>query len=147
VHGCNSPKELDLILNEFSICSRYADALSCVKSENGTAAIVTLDAEQPAEIGFSWPTSRDTLNHDTISYVGSRDTHEIVDLYLASYLLSMMSRYYPDIWVAFIESQCRGAKLAERTMEIFIKKFPMLVLSMLGSEPVVVSTHRETWLE
>ena len=87
------------------------------------------------------------MNHDTISYADILPTHEIIDLYLVAYQLSMLSRYFPDIWVRCIESQCRAAKLIERATEIIAKKFAVLTLSMLRGEETVISTHREPWKE
>jgi YaaC-like Protein len=145
VHGCRTPQERDALLEEFAVTPRFAESLSAIGTENTSSAIVSLQFKMPDVISFKWPTSRETLNHDTISYAKDPETHEIVDLYLVAYQLSMLSRYHPDIWVSCIESQCRGAKLIERAVEIISKKLPILALSMLGSEEVVISTHREPW--
>lgn len=145
VHGCRSESELELLLEEFSVSSRFADALTFDGPENAKSGIVSLRFKEPEEIGFSWPNSRDTMNHDSISYAGMPETHEIVDLYLIAYQLSMLSRYFPDIWVRCIESQCRAAKLVERASGIITRKFPILTLSMLNGEETVISTHREPW--
>jgi hypothetical protein len=85
------------------------------------------------------------MNHDTISYATSPGAHELTDLYLVAFQLSMLARYYPDIWVSCIESQGRCSKLIERSVDLIIKKLPILALSLLGPEEVVISTHREHW--
>ena len=58
----------------------------------------------------------------------------------------MLSRYFPDIWIACIESQCKAAKLIERAVDIVIKKLPILALSFISFEDVVISTHKEPWI-
>ena len=145
IHGCRTPQERDALLERFTVVPRFSEALSCIGTEDTSAAIVSLTFKHPEEIGFGWPNSRETLNHDTIAYASHADTHEIVDLYLLAYQLSMLSRYYPDIWVSCIESRCRGAKLIERVVDIIVKKLPILALSMISSEEVVISTHRAPW--
>jgi hypothetical protein len=132
-------------LEEFSVTPRFADALKFDGPDNGRSGIVSIQFKEGEEIGFRWPNSRDTMNHDSISYAGMPETHEIVDLYLVAYQLSMLSRYFPDIWVRCIESQCRAAKLIERATGIIARKLPILTLSMLSGEETVVSTHREPW--
>ena len=57
----------------------------------------------------------------------------------------MLSRYYPDIWVSAVESRCIAAKLLERAVDIAIKKFPILTLSIISGEETIISTHREPW--
>lgn len=145
LHDCRFPQDRDALFERFAVTPRFSDGLTCFGTENTNAAIVKLTYPQREAISFTWPTSRETLNHDTISYADAPETHEIVDLYLIAYQLSILSRYYPDIWVSCIESQCRGAKLVERAVETIVKKLPILALSMLSSEDVVISTHREPW--
>ena len=114
--------------------------------EDALGGIVVLDcAMEDQEITFEWPNCRETMSHDTIFYAEDYDTLEIADGFLASYQLSMLSRYFPDLWVACLESQCKAAKLIERAVDILLKKFPILALSLLVPEGVVVSTHREPW--
>lgn len=145
LHGCRTLKDLGALLERFSVSAAHANALDAIIEEGRRTAIVTLKFQQPTEIGLTWPTARETLNHDTISYAAEIDTHEVVDLYLVAYQLSMLARYYPDIWIACIESRCRGAKLIEKAAELVVKKLPILMLSMISPEDVVISTHREPW--
>lgn len=145
IHGCGSAAELESLLEEFAVSPRLAEALNFQGPENPTSGIVSLRFESISDVGIRWPNSRDTMNHDTISYAGLSETHEIIDLYLVAYQLSMLSRYFPDIWVGCIESQCRAAKLIERATDIITKKLPILALSMLRNEETVISTHREPW--
>ena len=145
VHGCQTLNDLEALLSRFSVNASHAGSLDGIVDEGRNAAIVTLQFKQPTEIGVTWPTARETLNHDTISYAAKRETYEVIDLYLVAYQLSMLSRYYPDIWIACIESRCRGAKLIEKAVDLVVKKLPILMLSLVSPEDVVISTHREPW--
>jgi hypothetical protein len=145
LHGCRTLSDLEALLSRFSVNALHASSLDGITDESRNAAIVSLWFKLPTEIGFKWPTSRETLNHDTISYATERESHEVVDLYLVAYQLSMLSRYYPDIWIACIESRCRGAKLIERAVDLVVKKLPILMLSLVSPEDVVISSHREPW--
>lgn len=147
LHNCRTLAERDALLDHFRVPPRFSDVMTCIEAERGNAAIVSFSYLETRDSDFhlSWPTSRETLNHDSISYADSPDTHELIEIYLVAYQLSMLSRYYPDLWVSCIDSHSRGAKLIERAVELIIKKLPLLALSMLGGEDVVISTHREPW--
>ena len=147
IHECKTENELEKILEKFVVCARLSDALDFQGSENARSGIVKLQFKPLQDYAFSWPNSRNTMNHDTISYADMPETHEITDLYLVAYQLSMLSRYFPDIWVGCIESQCRAAKLIERATDVIIKKLPILTLSILCNQEIVISTHREPWKE
>lgn len=147
IHGCRTADERDVLLEEFKIVAAFAESISCHGTENTTGGIVRVSFSTTDSIGFRWPISRETMNHNTYSYVGAPEAHEITDLYQVAYQLSMLSRYFPDIWVACIESQCRAAKLIERAVDIIVKKLPILALSMISYEDVVISTHREPWFD
>lgn len=145
IHGCSSDQALESLLAEFRLPPRFIDSVNFDGPAGAKSGIVRIRFNSPSEFGFHWPNSRDTLNHDTISYAEMVEMHEIVDLYLVSYQLSMLSRYFPDVWVKCIESQCRAAKLIDRATEVIIKKLPILVLSFLSGEETIISTHREPW--
>lgn len=145
LHGCRSESELASLLEEFRIIPRFADNIKFNGPEHATSGIVSVQYKTGEGVEFHWPSIRDTMNHDSISYAGMPDTHEIVDLYLVAYQLSMLSRYFPDIWVSCIESNCRAAKLIERATGIITRKLPILALSILSGEDTVISTHREPW--
>lgn len=145
LHGCRSAAEREDLLEKFAITPRFADAYSLEGLETSNSAIITLAFELPAEVGFRWPPARDTMSHEAISYARDIETHEVVDLYLIAYQLSMLSRYFPDIWISCIESQCRAAKLIERAVDLLVKKLPILALSFLSARETVISTHRAPW--
>lgn len=94
---------------------------------------------------FSFPDSRTTMDHKTIYYAEPLATPEVVDLFLVSYALSMLSRYFPDIWVSFLESHCKGAKLVERIVRVLTLKMPNLMLNQITGSELVISNHRPPW--
>lgn len=146
IHGAPDISSRDELLEKFRLPSRFIGAMAYHIQEDALGGIVVLDcAMEDQEITFEWPNCRETMSHDTIFYAEDYDTLEIADGFLASYQLSMLSRYFPDLWVACLESQCKAAKLIERAVDILLKKFPILALSLLVPEGVVVSTHREPW--
>ena len=95
--------------------------------------------------GFSLPDSRTTIDHKSIYYPDTLAVPEVVDLFLISYALSMLSRYFPDIWVSFLESHCKGAKLVERIVRILSLKMPNLMLNQIVGKELTISTHRPLW--
>ena len=145
IHGAPDISSRDELLEKFRLPARYMNAMSYHIQDGALGGIVIVDHAKDEEITFEWPNSRETLSHDTIFYAEDYDTLEIADGFLAAYQLSMLSRYFPDLWVACLESQCKAAKLVERTVDILLKKFPIMALSLLVPDGVVISTHREPW--
>lgn len=145
IHGCRSQDELDALLEKFLTQPGLDSKFSWVGFDGVFSGIIKYEYDRNYQAFFQWPSSRDTMNHDTISYADIEDGHELVDLYLISYQFSMLSRYYPDIWISCLESQCRAAKIIERASLIIMKKLPILALSILRGEEVIISTHRAPW--
>jgi hypothetical protein len=146
VHGANSLHARDALLERFRISSSYADCLVGHFAEKSIGGVVklTVGAGQSPPY-LEWPSTRETLSHDSVAYAADFDSMEAVDGFLVCYQLSMLSRYFPDLWVACLESHCKGAKLIERAVDILVKKMPLLMLSMLLENGIVISTHREPW--
>lgn len=95
--------------------------------------------------GLSFPDTRETLDHNLLFYKDPICYPELVDLYLISYSLSMLSRYFPDIWISFIESHCKGAKLVERIVRLLLVKIPNLILNQIFDTNIIISNHRPPW--
>jgi hypothetical protein len=87
------------------------------------------------------------LNNETILYAEIIDTHEFVDGYRAAFGLSMLSRYYPDLWVRCLESHCIAAKAIEHFVFVMIKKFPIMALGHLANDDIVISNHMPPWFQ
>ena len=145
IHGCQSAADFEELLNQFSTKPEFSDGFQFEGPENAKSGMVTFRFDEKNNPNLKWPNSRDTQNHDRILYAQMPETHELVDLYLIAYQLSMLSRYFPDIWFKCIESQCKSARLIEKSSEIILKKFPILTLSVLRNEETVISTHKEPW--
>ena len=144
IHGAGSKEELELILDHFSVPEDKNDKLIRNVSSDGSSCIVKLMHEE--EFHFSYPSYRETINNEKIIYATSQlNRHEIVDAYLSAYGLSMLSRYFPDIWVGCLESHCKAAKLIERLLFILIQKAPVMTLALMRSDDFVISTHRPPW--
>ncbi|NJD91208.1 MAG: hypothetical protein FIA91_06805 [Geobacter sp.] len=94
---------------------------------------------------FSFPDSRESLDHRVFFFKESVITPEVVDLLLISYALSMLSRYFPDIWVSFLESHCKGSKLVEQIVHLLTMKLPTLMLNQISGRNYIISTHRPFW--
>ncbi|WP_257248367.1 YaaC family protein [Burkholderia cepacia] len=148
IHGCTPKEGLMKLLEGFKTKPQWAENFTfAVSNEDDYSAggIVKFQYQIGESIALSWPDTRETVNHDLISYAEAITRHEIVDLYVVAYQLSMLSRYFPDIWVSCMESQCRAAKIVERVTDVFIRKFPILALSLILGEEVIISTHRPPW--
>lgn len=147
IHPASCAEERDAILAQFAVHPRFIECMSQKLTEGAPGAIVTVQWTGKESPSFKWPTARETLNHDTISYGADIDVHEIVDLYIVAYQLGMLSRYYPDLWISCVESQCKAAKLIERAVDIIVQKLPILALSMLTPGGLTISTHRPPWVD
>ncbi|MCA7923712.1 YaaC family protein [Burkholderia cenocepacia] len=147
-HGCTPKEGLMKLLEGFKTKPQWAENFTfAVSNEDDYSAggIVKFRYKIGESSALSWPDTRETVNHDIISYAEAITRHEIVDLYVVAYQLSMLSRYFPDIWVSCMESQCRAAKIVERVTDVFMRKFPILALSLILGEEVIISTHRPPW--
>lgn len=143
IHNAGSAEDLEKLLSAFTVDNRYIDCISFSGLE--TSGIVEVSHLRDENFHVSWPDSRYTLDFRHISYADGVRHHELTDSFLCSYQLSMLSRYYPDLWISCIESQCRAAKLVERVVDVLVKKVPMIVLSELSPGGVFVSTQSEPW--
>ena len=147
IQGCESTQDLEMLLEKFRVEPRFANMMNFTPYPSGLGGEARVVYMRGDQIDFHWPDFRETLEHFTISYADDIQIFEIVELYLVAYQLSMLSRYYPDLWVHCIESQCLSAKLISRATEIIGRKFPILCLSILNDEKTVISTYRQPWLE
>ena len=117
----------------------------CYDIEDGsTHGGVLTRISKGMQLGF--PSHRETLDHQSIYYEEPITIPEVVDMYIISYALIMLSRYYPDIWMSFIESHCKGAKVIEDVVDVTFKKLPILMLNQMTGRDYIISTHRPYWL-
>jgi hypothetical protein len=145
VHQVLQPERFPELLAKFSVPPRFEPDVSFKAQPNGMVWAIEVIAHPLDGLEIRWPTSRETMDHQSIAYAEEIDTHEFVDGFVVAYQLSMLSRYFPDLWVACVESHCKAAKLIEQAVSLLIKKSPILALSMLTPGGITISTHREPW--
>jgi len=98
----------------------------------------------PHEIAFRAPCVRTMLNGDAVAFGADLPMPELADAYQAAFGLSMLARYYPDLWIACLESHCLAAKIIDQFVGIYAEKFPLLVLNALRHDlggPIFFSTQ------
>jgi hypothetical protein len=144
IHGARTPDELQTILEEFRFRGNCLDVdqIDCVESDR--MAIVTIRGPNKPD-RYTFPEHRTTLYHEDFVYAAELPTPEFADAYRVSFGLSMLCRYYPDVWTRCLESQCIAAKLVERFVTVYADKFPLLALRLLADNLVVISQHRPWW--
>ncbi len=146
IHGAGSPSALEGILAAFKVTARNISALSSNIEDGSDGGIVKyVEKKEDSPIQLSFPSARVSLSFDRICYAEEIKTLEFVDLYKAAFVLSMLSRYFPDLWVSCLESNCLAAKLIERFSELLVNKAPMLALSLMSGEDCFVSSNRQPW--
>jgi len=144
IHAATSENDLDEILKRFEIDPSSEFQFEKNISSNKLSCAMTLNTTGQAK--FSYPSFRETINNEKIVYpIKEFQRHELVDMFLAAYGLSMLSRYYPDLWLKCIESHCKATKLIERLVRSLIKKTPLMALSLIHGNDYVISNHRPTW--
>jgi hypothetical protein len=147
IHGCGSKEELETLLKKFTVLTNPEKKLTISITPDGVGAEILLVSMPKEELQFEWPNVRETVEHYNVSYADDAELFEVVELYLVAYQLSMLSRYFPDLWVRCIESQCLAAKLISRATEVIGRKFPILCLSILNKRKTVISSYRQPELD
>ena len=142
-HSSPSPDSLINVIGKFT-CDDGVNFIYDIH-QGKTSGVVRRRKTNKDNFSFSYPDSRMTMDHKTIYYSDSITTPEIVDLFCISYALSMLSRYYPDVWISFLESHCKGAKLVERVVRILTLKVPTLMLNQIKGTELIISNHRPLW--
>lgn len=146
IHGAGSRDALDKILASFKAPARNMDAFTANIADGADGGVVKyICRKEDNPINFSFPSARMALSFERICYADEIDTLEFVDLYVASFILSMLSRYFPDLWVSCLESNCLAAKLIERFSELLVNKAPMMALSLMSGQDCFVSSNRQPW--
>lgn len=146
IHGAGSSDALTNILESFKVPARNLESLTVNIAEEADGGVVSyIFREQDFPINFSFPSSRVALSFERICYADEIDVIEFVDIYIASFTLSMLSRYFPDLWVSCLESNCLASKLIERFSELLVNKAPMLALSIMSGKDCFVSSNRQPW--
>jgi hypothetical protein len=146
LHGAPSMDDFMDILEGFRVSQDLVQYVSVPDSFSAPSCIVNIETRSPTS-RLHWPSSRYTVDLRMYMYADPIDTHEFVDFYMAAYGLSMLARYYPDLWRACLESHCLGSRLIESFIAVAIDKTPQLALSRLSGDAIVICTHRAPWQE
>jgi hypothetical protein len=145
LHGAGSAANLNAILEQFSATTRFTSGFEYDLPENQYGGRVSFAHGEGEVCEFKFPCCRERMDHAEITYAHELDTHEIADCFIVAYQLSMLSRYFPDLWIACLESHGAAANLIEQTISVLTSKVPIVALSMLTNGGAVVSTHLPPW--
>lgn len=146
IHGCRTEDTLQSIISEFKI-KKGSDNLNFEKvvSDNKLSAHVSIKSEMDEDLHYTSPEIRWTTDGRQFCYPGSFNVPEIVDCFGALYLLGMVCRYYPDIWISALDSHSLSSKIIETTVNVMRNKLPILALSLLSRDRIVISPHLAPW--
>lgn len=150
IHGADSHDDLLHILNQFRVPACNAGSFNCDIHAGASSCTVTFhrkadDVGLPGKPLFQYPSMRVDMNQESYAFAKQLDTPEFVDAYLCAFGLSMLARYFPDIWITCLDSHCRATKIIERLVDILIEKAPLTAASVLANEDLVISTQRPPW--
>ena len=146
IHKCESEVDLDKIISEFTF-NDNPDGIEFKKhiAENKLSAVISIEYDSKTKLSYKSPESRWTSDGIQFCYPGSFTTPEIVDCFGILYLIGMICRYYPDLWITTLDKHSLSSKILEGTIEVMKKKFPILALSLLNQEKIIISPHLPHW--
>jgi hypothetical protein len=145
LHGASSAADLEHILDEFKFSASVAGHVDVQKTPAQTAVLVTFAPTTDVSGAFSWPSSRERLDNEFVAFAEALNTHEFTDFYLIAFGLSMLARYFPDLWVATIDAHGIASKIVEAFVDIALQKTPLLTLRLLSSPGLTISMHKPSW--
>jgi len=149
IHDAMTSESLSAILEIFSVPpgqESNIDYKTIDFQNEGFGGVIDYNWEKgQKDIPYTFPSSRISLNFESICYQKRITTLEFVDIYIVAYGLSMLARYFPDLWVTCLESNCLAAKLIERFSNVLVRKAPILALSLLHEEMYHIGTTRSAW--
>jgi hypothetical protein len=144
IHGASNAEALNGILARFTPKVPYPDKFKIQSNEEASSAIVQLVTTED-EFHYEYPSIREDLSLESYAYVREVRAPEFVDAYLISFALSMLSRYYPDVWIACLESHCLATKIIERFVDVMAEKAPLLAGRSMLDDDLVITPHRPPW--
>lgn len=90
---------------------------------------------------FECPSIRWSLTGEEYMLASPSESWEWLDAFITSYILSMLSRYFPDIWMNCLESRCGSAAIAQRFVTAYTRKFPQLALELMSGSRTVFTVR------
>lgn len=144
LHGANNEADLFKILEEFRFPPALVPQVHVIHLDGSAGCQILVSIDDISNSDFKFPGIRETLTGVHVSYA-TANIHQLAEAYMLAYGLSMLSRYFPDIWVKTIESRCKSAQMIEWFLAVLASRIPRLCLSLLSSAHIVVSTNRAPW--
>jgi hypothetical protein len=144
LHSTANMEVRDAILDRFQFPAECHERIHVPDEDDATGALFSISSPTGARMRFRMPSWRSTVDFEHYAYADELQ-HEFLDLYLMCFGLSMLARYYPDLWVACLDSHGRAAKLIEAGVVVVLRKAPLLMLELIMGHPVVISTQRPPW--
>ncbi len=145
LHDAVTVANLMLILERFRFPPDATEHVEVTDPISTPSCIIKASMPDTVAYPMEWPSARYTSDLRTFFYAEHIDTHEFTDFYTAAFGLSMLARYYPDVWRACLESQCLASKLIESFVTTALDRAPQIALSLLSGWLVVISTNRAPW--
>lgn len=147
IHGASSRSSFERILDRFSAPSNWVSGFSIKLTESGSGGVIEYNC--PKDLykisTFSFPSLRFDRNYEYWMFAESLDNLEAVDATLMSFALSMLSRYYPDLWISCLESRCGSSVVASDFVELYSVRYPALALSLMLDDDTFVSPRQPPW--
>lgn len=147
LHGASDAENLQALLSEFKVEASWSDHLSCIEhpSSNGAVISAVVPLHSSPFLKMHWPDSRKTNQWEDIYYAESLDRPELVHMLEVMYGLSMLARYYPDVWTATLDANGLSAHLIGRVLDMAMLRIPALALSELVGNEIVLTTTQAPW--
>ena len=103
---------------------------------SNSARIVFRTSEHGGFFALPWSITADT----SMTWFSTRreSLNEFGLYYVALHMLGNVARYYPDKWLAHIESHTPLAVVAEALLDLAVERLPLLLLSELREQYLVV---------
>jgi hypothetical protein len=145
-HGAGTNEGMLEILGQFQFDYRFEELFSCGYQEDATDCLVRAVLKPPPPfVKFESPHTRLDAHGELYAFAQDNRTPEFLDAYLIAYGLSMLSRYYPDLWVSCLESHGRASTTVELVVSVLQRKLPVLTLELLLGHRLIFTPDRAPW--
>lgn len=131
VHPCHNDL-LQPVLERFAYHPRHFEGLSITPVQSGAAFTLTVTKEL-----FDVPSSSPEIFPDTVDnlyFVGNGEfLNEFGYFYVGLYIIGMLSRYYPNIWMKEINKSSLMTILCDEFIDSSLERAPLNTLSTLDN--------------
>lgn len=144
----SSPENFVAFCSQVKVSARWADMLQ-IQELPGNSARLTFNMKdrtsfgvidvEDGRAGFILPWSIAT-NQETVYFSTRQQSLNEFGLYYVSlHMLGNLARYYPDKWLAHIESHSPLAAITETLIDLAAERMPFLLLSELRREYLIAT--------